>query len=89
MDLEGGESDAGSGDDRDDDSNGAGQEGSFFVVAEILDYKGGAGPGKWEYLCLWEGYPDSEKTWEKEEALPEDLVREYREKVADEYQAGR
>jgi len=40
-------------------------------------------------LCLWGDYPDSEKTWEKEEALPEDLVREYREKVADEYQAGR
>ena len=40
------------------------------------------------YLCTWQGWPESDKTWEKEEELPVDLVNAYKARIREQYQAG-
>ena len=44
--------------------------------------------GTAKYLCTWQGWPESDKTWEKEEELPVDLVDAYKARIRGQYQAG-
>ena len=45
----------------------------MYNVEEIVD-----GPNERdEFFIKWEGYPDSENTWEPHENLPDDMVEEY------------
>ncbi len=45
----------------------------LFQVEKIVD-----GPNdRSEFFIKWEGYPDSENTWEPLENLPEEMVEEY------------
>ena len=60
----------------------------FFIVSGIVDHAAGAIAGTAKYLCTWQGWPESDKTWEKEEELPVDLVNAYKARIREQYQAG-
>ena len=50
-----------------------------FIVSGIVDFRE---KPRLQYLCKWQGYPDSEKTWEPVENIDPGLVRAYRARVA-------
>jgi len=51
-----------------------------YTVEKILDKR--IRGGKTEYLIKWEGYPDSENTWEPEDNLDcPDLISAFEEKT--------
>lgn len=60
------------------DSDGEGEE-EEFTVEKILDKR--MKNGKTEYLIKWEGYPDSENTWEPQDNLDcPDIISGFEEK---------
>ncbi|KAI9499817.1 hypothetical protein BX070DRAFT_231394 [Coemansia spiralis] len=53
------------------------EDDSVFVVEKILQDRKGEG-GQTEYLIKWEGYPNSENTWEKEDnVFDKSMIKEY------------
>jgi len=64
----------------DSDAGSDGEPEEEYTVEKILDKR--IRGGKTEYLIKWEGYPDSENTWEPEDNLDcPDLISGFEEKT--------
>jgi chromobox protein 5 len=53
----------------------AGKKNETFIIKKILNKR--IIGKKNEYLIWWKGYPKTEATWEPENNLPVDIVKEF------------
>lgn len=51
----------------------------FYIIEKLVKDRISKTSGIAEYFVKWEGYPVSENTWEPRDALPSELIKEYRE----------
>ncbi|ODM92025.1 Heterochromatin protein 1 [Orchesella cincta] len=52
----------------------------FYIVEKVLKKRRGT-TGKPEYLLKWEGYPDSDNTWEPEENISSGIILDFERKL--------